>query len=231
MFSRPMLLVSVLAAAVGVPYVLLDEQLAGTVRDGWDRVASNFERHEESEPNFHAANYSPVSGTPGTNPPTPIEQIFRFDLTPRWVASRWPRVSTVAGEDPDQLAMRVVLVSGTRPDDVAGSLTYYFDRHHQLQRITFSGLTRDPRRLLATVVTPYRLKSLPTLDIAHYVGGNPDEPSSEVIVRHMPVIVAEGGLAETEVEVDLSRGDGLASPGKSEEQPSEKILPSIFRRW
>jgi hypothetical protein len=232
MFSRPMLFVSVLAAAVGVPYVLLDEHLAGTVRDGWDRLASNFEREEtEDDRSFHAANYTPSSGTPGTNPPTPIEQIFRFDLTPRWVAGRWPRVSTVAGEDPDQLAMRVVLVSGTRPDDIAGSLTYYFDRHHQLQRITFSGLTRDPRRLLATVVTPYRLKSLPTVDIAHYVGGNPDEPTSEVIVRHMPVIVAKNGLAETEVEVDLSRGDAGSSRPPEQAEADRKILPTIFRRW
>jgi len=232
MFNRPMLFVSVLAAAVGVPYVLLDEHLAGTVRDGWDSLMGRFEEEkDEALAQMHAANYKPVSGTPGNAVPTPIEQVFRFDLTPQWVASRWPRVSTVAGSDPDQLGMRVVLVTGTRPDDIAGSLSYFFDRHHQLQRITFSGSTRDPRRLLATVVTPNKLKSQPTTEIAHYIAGNPDAPTSEVMVRHLPVIEAERGFAETEVDVDLSRGDQHHVGSRQESETDVKILPKLFRKW
>jgi hypothetical protein len=232
MFSRPMLFLGVLVASVAVPYVLLDEQLAGTVRESWDRLLGSVE--EEKDEVFsalHAANYSPASGKPGHVAPTPIEHVFRFDLTPQWVSSRWPRVSTVAGSDPDQLGMRVVLVTGTQPDDIAGSLTYYFDRHHQMQRITFTGLTRDPRRLLTTVVTPYRLRSQPTTDAAYYVGGDPKNPSSEVIVRHMPVLVADLGIANAEVEVDLSRGDSRSARTREEDDGSGKILSSIFRRW
>ena len=232
MFSRPMLFVSVLAAAVAVPYVLLDEHLRSTVQGGWDRVIGHFEEEtDEAQDLLHAANYKPVSGSPGNNMPTPIEQVFRFDLTPQWVASRWPRVSTVAGSDPDQLGMRVVLVTGTRPDDVAGSLTYYFVRHHQLQRITFTGLTREPRRLLSAVVPPYQLKSQPTTDVAHYISGNPNEPTSEVTVRHMPVISSDSDQAGTEVEVDLSRGDILNPRGQADDSTEVKLLPSIFRRW
>jgi len=227
-----MLFLGVLVAAVAVPYVLLDEHLAGTVRDGWDRLLGRaLEEKDEVLNALHAANYSPASGTTSHSAPTPIEQVFRFDLTPQWVASRWPRVSTVAGSDPGQLGMRVVFVSGTRPDDIAGSLTYYFDRHHQMQRITFTGLTRDPRRLLSAVVTPYRLKSQPTTDAAYYIGGDPKNPTSEVVVRHMPVLVADAGIANAEVEVDLSRGDKLGSRGSDEEEGSGKILSSIFRRW
>ena len=46
---------------------------------------------------------------------------------------RWPRVTTVP-----QFALaglRVPLVTGTQIDDLAGSLTYYFDRTDQVQRI------------------------------------------------------------------------------------------------
>jgi hypothetical protein len=232
MFSRPMLFLGVLVAAVVVPYVLLDEHLSESVHGTWDRLLGQVaEEKDEVFHALHAANYSPASGASGNSAPLPIEQVFRFDLTPQWVASRWPRVSTVAGSDPDQLGMRVVLVTGTRPDDIAGSLTYYFDRHHQMQRITFTGLTRDPRRVLAAVVTPYRLKSQPTTDAAYYIGGDPKDPTSEVIVRHKPVLLAEAGVANSEVDVDLSRGESLSSRAREEEEGSGKILPSIFRRW
>jgi len=222
----------VLVAAVVVPYVLMDEHLAATVQDTWNGLLGRVEQEKDEALNaLHAANYSPASGGHHASIQTPLEQVFRFDLTPQWVASRWPRVSTVAGSDPDQLGMRVVLVTGTQPDDIAGSLTYYFDRHHQLQRLTFTGLTRDPRRLLAAVVGPYRLKSQPTTDAAYYLAGDPKHPTSEVIVRHMPVLVAEAGIANAEVEVDLSRGPTPNSPAPAEEDGSWKILPSIFRRW
>jgi hypothetical protein len=227
-----MLFLGVLVAAVVVPYVLLDEHLSESVRSTWDRLLGQMQEEKDEALNaLHAANYSPASGSTSHGTPTPIEQVFRFDLTPQLVASRWPRVSTVAGSDPDQLGMRVVLVTGTQPDDIAGSLTYYFDRHHQMQRITFTGLTRDPRRLLASVVTPYRLKSQPTTDAAYYLGGDPKDPTSEVIVRHMPVLVAEAGIANAEVEVDLSRGNSPSSGKRDEDEGLGKILTSVFRRW
>src|SRR5262249_15052442 len=155
MFTRPMLFIGVLLAAIVVPYVVLDEQLGQSVRGGWNRLLGKAEEEKEALlDRFSETGYSPVA-MPANGPVVTIEQAFRFDLTPQWVSNHWPRVSTVLGE-PEQLGMRVALVSGTQPDDVAGSLTYYFDPHHQLQRITFDGLTRDPRRILAATVTPYK---------------------------------------------------------------------------
>src|SRR4051794_29420485 len=98
MFSRPMLFVAVLVAAVVVPYVLLDEHLSESMHSTWDRVLGRAEEEKDDVLNaLHAANYSPASGTTSHSTPTPIEQVFRFDLTPQSIASRWPRVSTVAG--------------------------------------------------------------------------------------------------------------------------------------
>jgi hypothetical protein len=234
MFSRPMLFFGVLLAAVVVPYVLLDEHLAQSVRGGWNRLLGKVEEERESLlERFNQADYSPVSGAAAAGPPVTIEQAFRFDLTPQWVSNRWPRVSTVLGE-PEQLGMRVALVSGTRPDDVAGSLTYYFDQHHQLQRITFEGLTRDPRRLLSAVVTPYGLKSQPTTGAAHYIAGNPDDPTSEVFVDHLPVLTSDPEAARAEVSVDLRRRDtrtGRLGRQAANDDPEPKILPSTYRRW
>src|SRR5262249_24941689 len=156
MFARPILFLGVLAACVAVPYVLLDEHLAQSVRGQWNRLAGS-DPPQNEDPVAAALTTVHAVAAPKV-PPTTIEQAFRFDITPPGVASRWPKASTVAG-DPKQLGMRVALVTGTQPADVAGSLTYFFDEHHQLQRITFTGLTADPRRLLATVVTPNGLKS------------------------------------------------------------------------
>jgi len=80
-------------------------------------------------------------------------------------------------------------------------------------------------------VPPYQLKSQPTTDVAHYISGNPNEPTSEVIVRHMPVISSDPDHAGTEVEVDLSRGDILSPRGQADDSTEVKLLPSIFRRW
>jgi hypothetical protein len=234
-----MLFFAVLLAAVVVPYVLLDEHLAQTVRGGWNGLLGRAgEEKEDLLDRLNHAGYSPASGVSAGSPAVTIEQAFRFDLTPQWVTSRWPRVSTILG-DPDQLGMRVALVTGTRPDDVAGSLTYFFDQHHHLQRITFEGLTRDPRRLLAAVVTPYGLKSQPTTDAAHYIAGDPANPTSEVLVQHLPVLVADSEAARAEVSVDLRRAEAKgrrraeAKGGRrtSDPGPDAKLLPSDYRRW
>jgi hypothetical protein len=127
--------------------------------------------------------------------------------------------------------MRVALVSGTRPDDIAGSLTYYFNEHHQLERITFTGLTGDARRLLAATVTPHGLKSLPTTDAAHYIAGDKKKPTSEVTVRHLPIIRGEANNARVEVSVDLRRGSLLGSDKNAASDPDPTLLPTYYRRW
>jgi hypothetical protein len=77
-----------------------------------------------------------------------LAEVLRFDVSPAWVLQRWPRVST-------DLALlqlhgyRVPLVTGTKANDVAGSLTYYFNPAQQVQQITLRGTTGDPRALIS----------------------------------------------------------------------------------
>jgi hypothetical protein len=47
----------------------------------------------------------------------------------------------------------------------------------------------------------------------------------------MPVLVADLGVANSEVEVDLSRGESPGSSQRDEKSGPDKILSSIFRRW
>jgi hypothetical protein len=236
MFSRPMLLVGVLVACVIVPYVLLSKDLSQIAHTQLNRIMGRTESEGSAAPLGDLKlpwTNGEAEPAPGPGPtaaaaqlPVTLEQAFRFDVTPLWVTSRWPRVSTVVGES-DRLGMRVALASGTRPDDVAGSLTYYFDDHHQLQRITFYGTTGDEQRLLTWLVNAYRLKTAPTTGVARYINGPDDKPTSSVTVRHLPVVRADATYARVEVAVDLSRGDAASRSSTSDPAP----LPQMYRRW
>ncbi len=93
-----------------------------------------------------------------------LAELLRFDVTPSWVMAQWPRVWTRFGQG-DLAGWRVTLVSGVRLTDLAGSLTYYFDRQHQLQRIAFDGVTGDASELVSILSQYFGMRSEP------YVGG------------------------------------------------------------
>ena len=79
-----------------------------------------------------------------------LAEFLRFDVSPAWIKFRWPRVSTFPAED-NLTGMRVAVVSGPRPQDIHGSLTYYFDRQQRVQRIGFRGWTGDAVELVHLV--------------------------------------------------------------------------------
>lgn len=96
--------------------------------------------------------YHPESGRPPSFAEaapviTPLDSVVRFDRTPRWIVSTWPRVRT---DDADgaRRGYRVPLLTGTGPNDLSGALTYYFD-NRAMRRISFVGRTGDFRKLLA----------------------------------------------------------------------------------
>lgn len=100
-----------------------------------------------------------LAGSPRDDGSTvvPLAEALRFDISPAWLFSRWPRV-TSALADLEQQGYRVSLVSGMRADDVAGALTYYFNKKQQVTRITLEGSTGDPTQLIALVSGQYQLK-------------------------------------------------------------------------
>jgi hypothetical protein len=224
-----MLLAGLLLAALAIPYVLSDPRI--------QQAAKRAAKPATEVGAAAGSSAGPANSPQGATSPAadagvrslPLEELFRFDRTPQWVTATWPAVSTVAG-DPEQLGMRVALVSGTQPDDIAGSLTYYFDDHHQLQRITFSGLTADPRRLLAVTATRTGLKSVPTTGFARYIAGDEKQPTSRVVVQHLPMVRATAA-ARMEVAVDLKRADVAGWEKRAAEQPEPSLLPASYRRW
>ena len=73
-----------------------------------------------------------------------------FDgITPEWVTSRWSNVLSVGPLY--TRGYRVPLCTGSDISDLIGSLTYYFDRDLELEKITFEGYTGDLDRLILTL--------------------------------------------------------------------------------
>jgi Family of unknown function (DUF6690) len=103
---------------------------------------------------------------PGSVATQELAEVLRFDVTPGWVMGRWPLVSAGLSQLHFQ-GYRVPLVSGSREDDVAGALTYYFDARQQVQRITFQGTTGDAGKLIQFLGAKYhfgrRLMNDPSL--------------------------------------------------------------------
>lgn len=89
-------------------------------------------------------------------------EIFRFDVIPKWVVSRWGAVNRTLA-DGEFEAFRVPVVTGKSPSDLTGTLTYYFDEHDVVQRISFLGATYDEKRLVEFMTGVYQLKKEPAL--------------------------------------------------------------------
>jgi hypothetical protein len=91
-----------------------------------------------------------LEGTPTYS----VAEVLRLDVTKEWVYQRWARKSTALSEL-DLYGVRVPLVTGTRVQDLAGSLTYFFTPDGRVQRISFRGRTGDTTQLVALVTQNY----------------------------------------------------------------------------
>ncbi|QDU29608.1 hypothetical protein ETAA8_47230 [Anatilimnocola aggregata] len=230
MFNRGMLFLIVLGAAIVVPYVMFDDGLSKTAKSEYQRFfggsgatadssSSSFSWFQNQPPQL------PLDQGPAL-PPVSLEEALRMDISPVWVTSRWARVSTVLG-DTDQMGMRVALVSGTQSHDVAGSLTYYFDKHHQLQRVTFTGLTGDESRVITHLMNKFGLRPVPTVAAGLYQAPAGAGKTSMAQVNHLPVVRASEANSRCELAVDLYRPGPIVpvSAAKQPEQPRGQNTP------
>lgn len=77
-----------------------------------------------------------------------LAEIINLDVSKNWVFGHWPRVSTSLSSL-DLEGLRVPLVTGGGAQDLAGSLTYYFNEQQRVERIVFRGTTGDAGPLVA----------------------------------------------------------------------------------
>lgn len=218
-FSRRMLFLPLLLAAIGVPYALstegrsqLNEAVSSWFSSGEKDQAETLlaelpAEGEQAEAPFRPATHVPGLGDeppPLTGPPVrDLAEVFNFGVTPEWVTSRWGRVSTVLSELEFE-GMRVALVTGPNADDLAGSLTYYFDKQHRVRRLTFDGTTGDPRRLVALVQSRFGLTHAPSLDAGLYVTKWNGVPRSALLISHPAVVEADRPMTRYNVKLEIN---------------------------
>jgi hypothetical protein len=218
---RRFILPTAVAAAVGGPYFYEEatrilDQTQSTVRswttsskpDGSSAEApsgtpSAAGEAGDGQPTRHQAlSDVPLEGVPVYD----LGEVLRMDVTQAWVYSRWSRKSTALA-DLNLFGIRVPLVTGTGVDDLAGSLTYYFNPEGRVQRISFRGRTGDARKLVSLMVARYGLR-LQTPEIPgeqlYQVRWNA-KPISELRIRPAPVIWASAPHASFLVELELER--------------------------
>jgi len=158
-----------------------------------------------------AAPGSSLSGTPTQGylvggPIQDLREVLRFDISPDWVMSRFSRVTTVLA-DTDLEGLRVPLVTGTGPADLAGSITYYFDGMGKLQRVMLHGFTGDATRMVATMTQHYGLQAEPSLDAGVYTRRWNGTPVHFLRLTRAPVVYSDALHHKLIVYMELNQPD------------------------
>jgi hypothetical protein len=205
-------MVVLLGAAVAVPYAAShwSKLKGGSDAKQTDNLAATKSSSLGTTP---LANSGPITlvDPPSVNPSsndTPLvdmDQAFRLDLTPATVMSRWPRVST--GLPDEKLhGLRVTLITGLREDDLAGSLTYYFTPSGHCAKLTFTGKTGDPTRLINLMTSRFGFKPFTKGEpgVMRYEIRWNGSAQSEMVIHPAAVVRSSSPLSRYEVQVSVA---------------------------
>ena len=132
--------------------------------------------------------------------------MLRFDISPQWVTERFSRVTTVLA-DLQLDGLRVPLVTGTGADDLAGSISYYFDHSAHLQRVMLHGFTGDPNAVVSTMTEHYGLQSEPTLEAGVYSKRWNGAPVHFLRITRAPIVYSDALHHKYIVFLELNQPD------------------------
>jgi hypothetical protein len=212
-----------IAAAIGGPYVVSESGFGRAAKDSVSGVFGAAEQvvaNRSADGNAHHATerlwddrigerdldnfYQTELKTLAGGPVADFRDVLRFDIRPDWVDGHFARVTTVLS-DLQLEGMRVPVVTGTRTDDIAGTLTYFFRHDHRLQRVTLHGFTGDPNRLIRTMTEFYGMKQRSTLDTGVYTLEWNGGPTSVLKVTRAPVMYADAIRNQHTVFLELNQ--------------------------
>jgi hypothetical protein len=232
MVSRHLYLLMMLGAAGGLPYVVSSQLGSNSAEhtESADAAAPHAEAAsthasaavppavpetppsvaaQQASTSAHEVPASPAATVPASRPRSQnadLGQFINFAVTPAWVLNQWPRVSASLAEI-DFQGYRVPLVTGTQEDDLAGSLTYYFDHQQRVARITFAGSTGDPRKLITLVTGQFGFVQDVSDDpavVVYAVKWN-KKSHSELRIRPVKIVRADDPRNRYDIELSIRR--------------------------
>jgi hypothetical protein len=150
-----------------------------------------------------------LAGTPGVT----LADALRFDVTPAWVSTTWPRVTTQRLET-GWYGMRAPLVTGTEPDDVVGAVTYYFNTQNYVERITLYGYTGNAEPLISLVQQQYGLSPYAAVGRGLFLSFNGTQAIGVLQVEDapLPLLDRNGSRYRVQLELNLPRPGAELSP-------------------
>ncbi len=228
--SRTLLFVVVLIVAAGAPYLITkSQQLVDSGEDGglqsiWTRMTGAAAESvggsqnpvtplsEEKDPSLPGRGVdTKTSGPIGYS----VADLLRFDIRPNWVMQTWNLVTSDLPES-SLTGMRVPVVTGTEPTDFAGSLTYYFGKNQQVERMKLHGFCEDPSGVMSLAQQRFALRQYAAQGSPTYLAYFGDQPISIMRIIHAPN--RESGDAskryEIDLELNLPREGAMLSPEK-----------------
>lgn len=157
-----------------------------------------------------------------------LREVLRFDIVPGWLPQRFARVSTVTS-NVQMDGLRVPLITGTRPNDIAGTLTYYFDASQALKRINLHGLTGDPTQLANLMVQFYQLKPEQSLGGQLFTTRWNNRITSVMQISPAPIIYA--GADHSKYIIFLELNQPTNQYGLSDEASEVLRNSQATQRW
>lgn len=239
---RPLITALLAATAISTPYLASETQVGRKLTDSISSVANTVspptpvdEHWKDGPVNAHyqtetlwdkelgPRDLTQISRTHGAaqslagGPVHDLRDVLRFDISPTWVSQHFSRVSTVLA-DLRLDGLRVPLVTGTKPDDIAGTMTYYFDHSGKLQRVSLHGFTGDPERIVTTMHQHFHMKPEPTLDAGLSVVRWNGVPSGLLKITRAPVMYADATHQKYTLFLELNQADGAYGLSREAQQ-------------
>ncbi len=257
--QKPIGIVTILGAAVGGPYAAFETDVGTHLRKSFVARLSQSPSPSSSSASFpvpYLANrpgsasaipgktdqlWDYTLGTPtlhqiqeqtnaavGGGAVHDLREVLRFDIVPGWLPQRFARVSTVTS-NVQMDGLRVPLITGTQPKDIAGTLTYYFDSSQALKRINLHGLTGDPTLLANLMVQYYQLKPEQSLGGQLFTTRWNNRITSVLQIAPAPIIYA--GADHSKYIIFLELNQPTNQYGLSDEASGVLNASQATQRW
>lgn len=219
MLQKPLTGLLLLAGAAGGPYLWYETQLGNTGRSLWSSAtdgssSGQTESKTDSWLNVHPAGmpsaaadpFNPSGRSLDQTPVVQLAEVLRFDVSPEWVMSRFPRVSTLLSEM-NLDGLRAPLITGSTPTDLAGTLTYYFDHYKRVKRITVHASVGDPSRFVMELQQGYHMSQEPSLGGSLFVTKWNGKPTNLLHVAPASVVYNDLAYARYNLFLELNQAD------------------------